>query len=158
MTDSHPSTDSTRLLGEADLLLREGLKRIASAKEDLPSAQSPLEEALQLTEAQTMATIAAVERAQETIQEIRTANGIFIDGHLDQLEGFLRTILECQQGQDLAGQRLKKAITLLRAVEERIAQVLQETGMGASSPDQPAVPSATINQDEVDALLAELGI
>lgn len=60
--------DPNRLLSEAELLLREGLKRIANtAEENLSGAQNPLEEALRLTEEQTMATLAAVERAQDAV-------------------------------------------------------------------------------------------
>ncbi len=162
MTDTvKKPSDPARLLGEADLLLREGLKRIASAQSDLPDAQSPLEEALRLTEEQAMATIAAVERAQEAVQEIRRANGTFIDGHLDHIDTALGTILASQQGQDLAGQRLKKAITLLRAVEDRIRLTLDELGLEGAQAACAAAPCAAdehINQDDVDALLAELGI
>jgi chemotaxis protein CheZ len=163
MTDiAKKPIDPARLLGEADLLLREGLKRIASAQSDLPDAQTPLEEALRLTEEQTMATIAAVERAQESVQEIRQANGTFIDEPLDRIDSALGTILASQQGQDLAGQRLKKSIALLHAVEDRIRLALEELGLDgveaarASCTDSEAKQS--INQDDVDALLAELGI
>jgi len=162
MTDTvKKPSDPARLLGEADLLLREGLKRIASAQSDLPDAQSPLEEALRLTEEQAMATIAAVERAQEAVQEIRRANGTFIDGPLDHIDSALGTILASQQGQDLAGQRLKKAIALLHAVEDRIRLTLNELGLeGAEAACAEAACAADerINQDDVDALLAELGI
>ncbi|MCE5359551.1 MAG: hypothetical protein JJ714_00820, partial [Acidithiobacillus sp.] len=69
-----------RSLNEIDLLLREGLRRIAqTAETDLQGAQDPLEEALRLTEEQTMATIAAAELAQSAVQEIRAAHDTFID-------------------------------------------------------------------------------
>ncbi len=162
MTDTvKKPSDPARLLGEAELLLREGLKRIASAQSDLPDAQSPLEEALRLTEEQAMATIAAVERAQEAVQEIRRANGTFIDGPLDHIDSALGTILASQQGQDLAGQRLKKAIALLHAVENRIRLTLDELGLEgaeAACATAPCTADERINQDDVDALLAELGI
>ncbi len=167
-TLSTSSPNPGRLLGEADLLLREGLKRIASAQSDLPGAQTPLEEALQLTEEQTMATLAAVERAQDAVAEIRHAHNTFIDEPLAHIDQALGTILASQQGQDLAGQRLKKAITLLRAVESRIRLTMEELGLasteegsrnvgGAAAPSSPA-SNDRINQDDVDALLAELGI
>ncbi|MHB8248624.1 MAG: hypothetical protein ACYDCX_07010 [Acidithiobacillus sp.] len=157
-------SDPARLLSEADLLLREGLRRIASAQSDLPDAQSPLEEALRLTEEQAMATIAAVERAQEAVQEIRRANGTFIDEPLDHIDSALGTILASQQGQDLAGQRLKKAIALLHAVEERIRLTLDELGLEGAGPPcdanaaTPCAADERVNQDDVDAMLAELGI
>ncbi|PKY11223.1 hypothetical protein B1757_05390 [Acidithiobacillus marinus] len=154
--------DPNRLLGEAELLLREGLKRIANtAEEKLSGAQNPLEEALRLTEEQTMATLAAVERAQDAVADIRNAHNSFIDEPLKQIESALLVILASQQGQDLAGQRLKKAIALLQAVEERIRLTLAETGLDTSKHPTPEVSTdsnPSINQDEVDSLLAELGI
>ncbi len=153
-----------RLLSEAELLLREGLKRIANtAEEHLSDAQNPLEEALRLTEEQTMATLSAVERAQDAVNDIRSADHTFIDASLERIDSALLTILASQQGQDLAGQRLKKAIALLQAVEERIRLTLAEIGLepnpnvaGRTDAREDANPS--VDQDEVDALLAELGI
>ncbi|MHB0873729.1 protein phosphatase CheZ [Acidithiobacillus sp.] len=153
-----------RLLSEAELLLREGLKRIANtAEENLSGAQNPLEEALRLTEEQTMVTLSAVERAQDAVNDIRSAHNRFIDESLHHIDSALLTILTSQQGQDLAGQRLKKAITLLQAVEERIRLTLAEIGMQANPDYAPQADDVTdsdprVNQDEVDALLAELGI
>lgn len=154
--------DPNRLLSEAELLLREGLKRIANtAEEKLSGAQNPLEEALRLTEEQTMATLAAVERAQDAVADIRNAHNSFIDEPLKQIESALLVILASQQGQDLAGQRLKKAIALLQAVEERIRLTLAETGLDNDEntmPEASVESNPSINQDEVDNLLAELGI
>jgi chemotaxis protein CheZ len=153
-----------RLLSEAESLLREGLKRIANtAEENLTGAQNPLEEALRLTEEQTMATLAAVERAQDAVTDIRAAHNSFIDEPLQRIDSALLTILASQQGQDLAGQRLKKAIALLQAVEERIRLTLAEIGLETSSEtniDSLSLMDSnpSVNQDEVDALLAELGI
>lgn len=163
MTTQNP-LDPNRLLSEAELLLREGLKRIANtAEENLSGAQNPLEEALRLTEEQTMATLAAVERAQDAVSTIRNTHNSYIDKPLKDIESALLVILASQQGQDLAGQRLKKAITLLQAVEERIRLTLTEAGMESASSiaeENAATAEAnpSINQEEVDSLLAELGI
>ena len=148
-------------LNEIELLLREGLRRIAStAEEDLVGAKDPLEEALRLTEEQTMATLAAVEVAQGALSDIRSAHHTFIDPELAQIEQALQRIVASQQGQDLAGQRLKKAITLLRAVENRIRQTLAEMGLERQPSDveENGMSNPDIDQDGVDALLAELGI
>ncbi|AEK56845.1 MAG: hypothetical protein RE468_10360 [Acidithiobacillus caldus] len=161
MTDAASSQPPLQLLGETERLLREGMKRIAQVQTDLPSAQSPLEEALRLTEEQAMTTLTAVERAQEALAEIRKAHGVFIDGFLDHIDQALGIILASQQGQDLAGQRLKKAIALLNAVEERIGRTVRELGI-EGEPEEvdgtAADTSARFAQDDVDALLAELGI
>ena len=164
MTLSCTQEDALRQLQEAEAMLREGVRRIMSASSDLPTASHPLEEALRLTEKQAMATLEAVEGAFVELEAIRATHGGFIDGHLDTLESQLHKILASQQGQDLAGQRLKKTIHLLQAVEQRIRGVVAqlEPQFGAEAP-QPAAAAAadagpTFAQDDVDALLRDLGI
>lgn len=165
MTLSCTQEDALRQLQEAEAMLREGVRRIMSASSDLPTASHPLEEALRLTEKQAMATLEAVEGAFVELEAIRATHGGFIDGHLDTLESQLHKILASQQGQDLAGQRLKKSVSLLQAVEERIGSALGELGMDVVEPyqasNQPAAvedDGGPIGQDDVDALLKELGI
>ena len=157
-------TDALHSLTEADALLHEGVRRIMAASSDLPEASHPLEEALRLTESQAMATLEAVENSFSELAAIRTTQGGFIDDRLDRLEAQLHVILASQQGQDLAGQRLKKTIHLLQAVEQRIRGVVAqlEPQFGAEAP-QPAAAAAadagpTFAQDDVDALLRDLGI
>ncbi|AIA55752.1 hypothetical protein [Acidithiobacillus caldus] len=160
MTDL-ATNETLQLLRETERLLREGMKRIAQVQSDLPTAQSPLEEALRLTEEQAMTTLSGVERAQEALADIRNADGVFIDGYLDRIDQALGTILASQQGQDLAGQRLKKAITLLGAVEERICRTVKDLGIDSLPAENiPASADAmtSFGQNDVDALLAELGI
>ncbi len=85
--DASVSTqDSIRLLVEADLLLNEGLKRIAGARKDLPDACNPIEEALALSETQTMNTLEALDRAQAAVLRIEQTQAGFIDAELS--EGF----------------------------------------------------------------------
>jgi len=174
-------SDGLRLLAEADLLLNEGLRRIAGAGDDLPDACNPIEEALALSETQTMNTLEALESAQAAIRRIESIQQGFIDEEILQIKASMATILNSQQGQDLAGQRLKKALRLLHAVDDRISEALTnlQDAMGvarldavdtASAPeksvfahtDAPALEAAIhgqrVEQDDVDALLAELGI
>ncbi|MCE1163277.1 MAG: protein phosphatase CheZ [Thiomonas sp.] len=161
-------------LTEADALLHEGVRRIMAASSDLPEASHPLEEALRLTETQAMATLEAVENGFSEIAAIRATHGGFIDDRLDRLELQFHTILASQQGQDLAGQRLKKTIHLLQAVEQRIRNAVEQLGPQLQSrPDAKTSPSTesaaplngvpayagpTFAQDDVDALLRDLGI
>ena len=158
-------------LTEADALLHEGVRRIMAASSDLPEASHPLEEALRLTETQAMATLEAVENGFSEIAAIRATHGGFID---DRLELQFHTILASQQGQDLAGQRLKKTIHLLQAVEQRIRNAVEQLGpqlqsapsARTSAPTENAAPlngvpayaGPTFAQDDVDALLRDLGI
>ncbi len=162
--------NALRSLTEADALLQAGLRRIMAASSDLPEASHPLEEALQMTETQAMATLAAVEEGFAEVAAIRATHAGFIDARLDRLDALLHTILASQQGQDLAGQRLRKTIHLLRAVEQRIQAAVEQLGphLPADSPgdDAPVAPlngvpnyaGPSFAQDDVDALLAELGI
>ncbi len=155
---SHRTTQS---LGAIDSLLQEGLRRIAnSAVSELGEAQDPLTEALRLTEEQTLTTLAAVEQAQVALQEIRQTPQPLIDPLLGQIEEALQQIMISQQGQDLAGQRLKKAIALLLVVESRIRQSREELGLGEAEADQQDAIASNpdVDQDQVDKLLAELGI
>lgn len=157
------TTTALRSLTEADALLQTGVRRIMVASSDLPEASHPLEEALRMTEMQAMVTLEAVEKGFAEVEAIRATHAGFIDERLDRIEEQLHAILASQQGQDLAGQRLKKTIHLLQAVEQRIqsaaAQLAEHMGPG----DEAAPPKAddsgpTYAQDDVDALLSELGI
>lgn len=169
------STLALHKLTEADALLHEGVRRIMAASGDLPEASHPLEEALRLTETQAMATLEAVENGFTEIAAIRATHGGFIDERLDRLEQQFHTILASQQGQDLAGQRLKKTIHLLQAVEQRIRAAVEQLGphlepAATAEAPAPATDSAaplngvpayagpSFAQDDVDALLRDLGI
>ncbi|MBU2804727.1 protein phosphatase CheZ [Acidithiobacillus ferridurans] len=170
-----------RLLVEADLLLNEGLKRIAGAGRDLPDACNPIEEALALSEVQTMSTLEALDTAQAAIHHIEKTQKGFIDEDIAEIKAALATILNSQQGQDLAGQRLKKALRLLQAVNDRISQAIltlrDNLGIPRQEPEgdlvegegitiartdatalEEAIQGQHVEQDDVDALLAELGI
>ena len=165
--DPQASGQALHNLREADALLTQGVQRILHASSDLPGASHPLQEVLRLSEQQAMLTLEAVEAAQAELQAIRATNGGFIDQRLQRLDGHLQTILTTQQGQDLAGQRLKKTIALLQAVESRIQEALAQLRMAgfetAPAPAEAPPPGDTfgagrLDQDNVDDLLAQLGI
>lgn len=156
----HP-VEAMQSLREADALLNEGVQRIMSASSDLPGVSHPLQEVLELSERQAMATLEAVEAALGEVAAIRDTDGGFIDQRLQRLEHQLQVILTSQQSQDLAGQRLKKTIALLQAVEHRIQEALGQLGFVASQGADQAEDTFTgqrLDQGNVDALLAELGI
>jgi chemotaxis protein CheZ len=146
-------------LREADALLSEGVRRIMHASSDLPGASHPLQEALRLSEQQAMATLEAVEAAQSEVAAIRATDGGFIDSRLQRLDDHLQSILTSQQAQDLAGQRLKKTIALLQAVEQRIQDALQHLGcVGSEVSATVADDGQRLDQNTVDDLLSQLGI
>lgn len=178
--ESSTKPDGLRLLVEADLLLNEGLKRIAGAGRDLPDACNPIEEALALSEVQTLSTLEALDTAQAAIHRIEQTQKGFIDGDISDIKAALATILNSQQGQDLAGQRLKKALRLLQAVNDRISQAIltlrdslgipqheeeilvegEDTTVARTDATalEEVIHGQHVEQDDVDALLAELGI
>ena len=146
-------------LRQADALLTEGVRRIMHASGDLPGASHPLHEVLRLSEQQAMATLEAAENVLSEARAIRArGRGADIEVHVARIEALAQDILTSQQAQDLGGQRLKKAITLLQAVEHRIGEVL--TQLGLAPIDQPAAWSdaPALEQSHVDELLAHLGI
>lgn len=164
MSAASPARNALHSLTEADALLHEGVRRIMVASSDLPEASHPLEEALRLTETQAMATLEAVENSFSELAAIRATHAGFIDDRLDRLESQLHIILASQQGQDLAGQRLKKTISLLQAVEQRIRSAVGQLQpqLSAEAPQPVAAAQSgadpTYGQDDVDALLRDLGI
>ena len=158
--EQHPA-DAMQSLREADALLNEGVQRIMSASSDLPGVSHPLQEVLELSERQAMATLEAVEAALGEVAAIRSTNGGFIDQRLERLDQQLQVILTSQQSQDLAGQRLKKTIALLQAVEQRIQEALGQLGYVASQGvggAEDTFSGQRLDQGNVDALLAALGI
>ncbi|OIQ83075.1 chemotaxis phosphatase, CheZ [mine drainage metagenome] len=106
-----------------------------------------------------MATLEAVEAAQTEVAAIRATDGGFIDARLQRLDDHLQAILTSQQAQDLAGQRLKKTIALLQAVEQRIQDALQHLGcVGSEVSETVADDGQRLDQNTVDDLLSQLGI
>ena len=162
--NTHAPGDAARNLLEANALLTEGLDRIMGVASELPGASHPLQEALELSEQQAMATLEAVESALEELHRIRSVASGFIDEHLGRLDSHLQKILTSQQGQDLAGQRLKKAIALLQVVEARVQEALGHLGSVQEAPETPAAEredtftGTRLDQGTVDDLLAELGL
>jgi chemotaxis protein CheZ len=82
----------------------------------------------------------------------------------------LLEIMMAQDFQDITGQLIKKVVTITKTVENELAQLLRDNAPPATraklaekeaAPVQlmsgPSVPSAALDQDNVDDLLADLG-
>ena len=82
----------------------------------------------------------------------------------------LLEIMMAQDFQDITGQLIKKVVTITKTVEHELAQLLRDNAPPATraklaeketAPVQlmsgPSVPSAAMDQDNVDDLLADLG-
>lgn len=82
----------------------------------------------------------------------------------------LLDIMMAQDFQDITGQLIKKIVTITHTAETELAQLLRDNApaelkaaMAAAEPKPvdlmqgPSVPSAAMEQDDVDSLLADLG-
>lgn len=79
----------------------------------------------------------------------------------------LSALAQAQEYQDISGQVIRRVITLVRSVESALLDLLQAAGTGAVAPAQASKPELngpavagldkTNNQQDADALLAELG-
>ena len=163
MSGDAESSIALHKLREADALLAEGVHRIMGVASQIPGATQPLLEVLRMSEQQAMSTMEAVESGLRWLQQIEDTarNGGYIDDKLHGLRADLRSILTSQQAQDLAGQRLKKTIALLQAVELRVQEAMHGLGTTHAEPKQAdaATPdTARLQQCDVDDLLSSLGI
>lgn len=171
MKTEEASGQAMHSLCEADALLTQGVSRILHASSDLPGATHPLHEVLRLSEQQAMRTLEAVDAAQKEIQAFEVADGDSVIHRLCCIEFHLHAIRSAQQSQDLAGQRLKRTIALLQAVESRIQDALAQLRFALPSLGPSSAYTGTsidanadtfgadrLDQGDVDDLLSHLGI
>jgi chemotaxis protein CheZ len=191
----------TRELHEAinGFLLDDGLT--ALVEHEIPDAAERLRYVITMTEQSANTTLTAVEdsmpliesmqkqaealagdwrrfRDRElTVEEFRLLSGKlgdFLDSIGDdgeQLQARLSEVLMAQGFQDLTGQIIRKVITLVKDVEDKLVQIIRLSGeknerqttqaspVEASGPPVPGVDKADVvqGQDEVDDLLSSLG-
>ncbi len=159
-------TQALQRLQAANLLLVQGMRAVLQACRELPDARRPLHEVLRLGEQQAMRTLQATEAALAELHALRADPGDRPDAQrLLRMEQQLQAIRAAQQGQDLAGQQLNKAMALLQALESRIQDGIGpdwRRGCGAAVTRRPHTPdepfdAQRLDQDSVDQLLAGLG-
>ena len=176
---------------------------VAIANDEIPDARDRLQYVIDKTEMAANKTMDAVDRSLPIADELHEGllqvrpqwNSLMkgrielaqfkalchnIDGLLTQVEGNsselrneLTNILMAQDFQDLTGQIIKRVITLVQEVEDRLVDILTlfkvEERLGEqdelNKPSQPEGPilnphereDAVASQDDVDDLLASLG-
>ncbi|AAW86327.1 protein phosphatase CheZ [Aliivibrio fischeri] len=176
---------------------------VAIANDEIPDARDRLQYVIDKTEMAANKTMDAVDRSLPIADELHEGllqvrpqwNSLMkgrielaqfktlchnIDGLLTQVEGNsselrneLTTILMAQDFQDLTGQIIKRVITLVQEVEDRLVDILtlfkvEERLDAADQSKKPAVAEGPIinpheredavaSQDDVDDLLASLG-
>lgn len=112
---------------------------------------------------------------QEGFKELSSSLSSFLkstQSDTGELHKNLSEVLMAQDFQDLTGQIIRKVITLVHNVEEKLVMLVRITGSKLEDPDQkkdqaevlagPAIPGLdqgeqVTNQDDVDDLLSSLG-
>jgi chemotaxis protein CheZ len=99
------------------------------------------------------------------VDEVRAS----VKAHLEQLRSRLSQLAQAQEYQDLSGQVIRRVTQLVRGIEQALIALLRAAGTGSvntvtpgitpglQGPAIPGVTLAAVNQDDADALLAELG-
>lgn len=153
-------------------------------KNNMPDARNRLAYVITKTEDSTHRTLAAVEdmmpMAERLISgataEVRSGEPAAVKAYIDDamatgefLRGGLTEVLMAQEFQDLTGQVIRRTIEIVEVVEQKlIALITAELPAAAGdvvrpAPTGPTGPAmdgdaAIRHQDDVDALLAELGV
>ncbi|MDD3764647.1 MAG: protein phosphatase CheZ [Nevskiales bacterium] len=187
----------TRELHKAVLELRLDERLAQVAGDEIPDARHRLDYVMQVTEKAAHRTLdlvdqartvtvgmqAAVERLDEAGALLREADHASVAVMLGEVRetlsdqsGHLRSTLselaQAQEYQDIAGQIIKRVITLVRNVETALLELLRASGAGLQQRSErpiqalngelpgPAVPGngpAAASQEDADDLLASLG-
>jgi chemotaxis protein CheZ len=158
------------LLSEVEALGRtiaNAKAEIAALKvDDITAAQIPFAtDELDAIVAHTAAATNAILESCETLDQVAdTLSG----AAAGQLQAATTQIYEACSFQDITGQRITKVVTTLKAIEEKVAQIVStfgQRGAVASAPEVlpqgdaallngPQLPAAAMGQSEIDRLLA----
>ncbi|OWQ90256.1 hypothetical protein CDN99_12845 [Roseateles aquatilis] len=104
----------------------------------------------------------SVERAR-AMMRLCAAYAAGASGFADRVKGLQTEIMMAQDFQDLSGQVINKVLGMLRPAEAPLQQLLADQASAAApdaAPEQLAgvqTPDKALQQDDVDALLAEMG-
>ncbi len=168
------SSTETSLLGEVEALGR----TIAAAKQeiaalrvddirdrDIPFATDELDAIVQHTAGATHAILESC----EVMEELATN----VDGDAAaKLQDAVTKIYEACSFQDITGQRITKVVTTLKAIEDKVAQIITAFGVhseprldrdtandaaGGELLNGPQLPSNAMDQSDIDKLLASFG-
>lgn len=165
---------------------RDDSRLAALAHREIPDARLRLEHVVAMTEEAANKTLDLIERSAPLANAtVRSANElmatldershddirVFLEqarGNFEAVRANLSEVMLAQSFQDLAGQILRGVQRLIGEVETAVGEIAKVTGAqyAAEPPpaalEGPAVPgvthSAVTAQDDVDALIAELGI
>ncbi|WP_431259233.1 protein phosphatase CheZ [Roseateles chitinivorans] len=135
---------------------------VESAQDD---AQAVARQGLELSESLQRLAAApdlSVERAR-AMMRLCAAYAAGAAGFADRVKGLQTEIMMAQDFQDLSGQVINKVLGMLRPAEAPLQQLLAAQGQAASATAEEEqlagvqTPDKALQQDDVDAMLAEMG-
>ncbi|WP_416758711.1 protein phosphatase CheZ [Roseateles sp. So40a] len=134
---------------------------VESAQEDAQAVARQGHELSQSLQRLAAAPDLSVERAR-AMMRLCAAYAAGAAGFADRVKGLQTEIMMAQDFQDLSGQVINKVLNMLRPAEMPLQQLLaaHEPPQAAAAEEQLAgvqTPDKALQQDDVDALLAEMG-
>ena len=154
-----------------------------SAENLIGDASDQLEEIVKTTESATNRIMDIVESYQSLLAEMSeaidvlpgTGESALLQGHISKMQTDTLEIMTACSFQDITGQRVRKVVDLIRAIEKRILEVMISSGVKIKEKregkdefqiaddanravDMLKGPDSSVGQENVDDLLASLGL
>ncbi|MCL4679324.1 MAG: protein phosphatase CheZ [Alphaproteobacteria bacterium] len=131
-------------------------------RKDIPTATDELDAVI-------AATAQATAEIMDSCDAIQNAAGEIGGEAADKINAEVMKIFESCSFQDITGQRIKKVVTTLRSIEERVERLISLLGDRAGNItgdddtrvgdarllNGPQLPEKAVSQDDIDKLLAE---
>lgn len=165
---SHTRESMYNELVELKRVIEESKQEITIARpgdikrKDIPTATDELDAVI-------AATAQATAEIMDSCDAIQNAAGEVGGEAADKINAEVMKIFESCSFQDITGQRIKKVVTTLRSIEERVERLIsllgdragnitgdEDTRVGdARLLNGPQLPEKAVSQDDIDKLLAE---
>ncbi|MFC1513357.1 protein phosphatase CheZ [Thermodesulfobacteriota bacterium] len=154
-----------------------------SAETLIGDASDQLEEIVKTTESATNRIMDIVETFQDLLTEMSAAaeampaagEGSLLQGHIRRMQADTMEIMTACSFQDITGQRVRKVVDLIRGIEKRILEMMVSSGVkikekregkdefqiaddAHKAVDLLQGPDSSVGQENVDDLLASLGL
>lgn len=165
---SHTRESMYNELVELKRVIEESKQEITIARpgdikrKDIPTATDELDAVI-------AATAQATAEIMDSCDAIQNAAGEIGGEAADKISAEVMKIFESCSFQDITGQRIKKVVTTLRSIEERVERLISLLGDRAGNItgdddtrvgdarllNGPQLPEKAVSQDDIDKLLAE---